>query len=50
MTKFIAIMLGWQEAEDVETGELVVWHDACGVHFTGPDAWRNAVRLSLGRS
>jgi hypothetical protein len=33
---------GWQEAHDVETGALVVFHDALRRHYTGRHAWELA--------
>lgn len=30
---------GWQEARDVDTGGLVVFHETRGIHYTGARAW-----------
>ncbi len=38
----VALLRGWAQAYDVETGELVVFSDSRGIHYTGPDAWRLA--------
>ncbi len=32
----------WAEAFDDITGELVVYSDSRGVHYTGADAWQKA--------
>lgn len=44
--KLLARHRGWQEAYDYDNGQplLVVWHPVRGIHFTGPDAWKWAVR------
>ena len=47
--RLIAKAFGWQTATD-EDGEMpfvVVWHPQLRRHFTGSDAWRRAVRLSI---
>ncbi len=38
----IARLDGWQGAEDVETGTLVVFHEDKAHHYTGPEAWKLA--------
>ncbi|MEH6953018.1 hypothetical protein V4R08_17500 (plasmid) [Nitrobacter sp. NHB1] len=45
----IAKAFGWRTAtdEDGETPLLVVWHPRLRRHFTGSDAWRRAVRVSV---
>lgn len=40
----LARKAGWADFEDVEDSTLlVVAHDDFNVHFTGPDAWQEAV-------
>ena len=45
----IAKAFGWRTAtdEDSETPLLVIWHPRLRRHFTGSDAWRRAVRVSV---
>ena len=47
--RLIAKAFGWHAAtdEDGETPVLVVWHPRPRRHFTGADAWKYAVRLSV---
>jgi len=47
--RLIAKAFGWRTAtnEDGETPLLVVWHPLLRRHFTGSDAWRRAVRVSV---
>lgn len=47
--RLIAKAFGWRAAtdEDGETPVLVVWHPLLRRHFTGSDAWKHAVRLSV---
>jgi hypothetical protein len=47
--RLIAKAFGWRTAndEDSETPLLVVWHPRLRRHFTGYDAWRRAVRVSV---
>jgi hypothetical protein len=47
--RLIAKAFGWQTAtdEDGDTPILVVWHPRLRRHFTGTDAWRCAVRVSI---
>jgi hypothetical protein len=44
--RLIATAFGWRTAadEDGATPILVVWHPR---HFTGSEAWKRAVRLSI---
>jgi hypothetical protein len=45
----IAKAFGWLAAtdEDGEKPVLVVWHPRLRRHFTGSEAWKHAVRLSV---
>jgi hypothetical protein len=47
--RLIAKAFGWRTArdEDGETPILVVWHPRLRRYFTGSDAWRRAVRVSI---
>lgn len=47
--RLVAKAFGWRNAtdEDSETPLLVVWHPRLRRHFTGSDAWRSAVRVSI---
>lgn len=47
--RLIAKAFGWRTAirEDGATPTLVVWHPRLRRHFTGPEAWKHAVRLSI---
>lgn len=47
--RLIAKAFGWRTAndEDGETPLLVVWHPRLRRHFTGSDAWRRAVCVSV---
>jgi hypothetical protein len=47
--RLIAKTFGWRTAtdEDGETPVLVVWHPRLRQHFTGSDAWRHAVSVSI---
>ncbi|MBJ7407917.1 MAG: hypothetical protein JHD07_33410 [Bradyrhizobium sp.] len=47
--RLIAKAFGWhtETLEDGEMPDLVVWHPRLGRHFTGTDAWKCAVRLSI---
>ena len=47
--RLIAKAFGWRTAtdEDGEMPVLVVWHPRLRRHFTGVDAWKHAVRLSV---
>ncbi|UPK40834.1 hypothetical protein IVB18_50370 (plasmid) [Bradyrhizobium sp. 186] len=47
--RLIAKAFGWHTAtaEDGETPVLVVRHPRLRRHFTGTDAWRRAVRVSI---
>lgn len=51
MWKLMAQALGWSEAWDEDGPEplLVVWHDRSGRHYTGPNAWKYAVRHAFSR-
>jgi hypothetical protein len=47
--RLIAKAFGWRTASD-EDGEiplLVVWHPRLRRHFSGSEAWKRAVRLSI---
>lgn len=43
----IAAAFGWHDAHDDEENVLVVWHPKLRRHFTGVDAWKHAVLLSI---
>ncbi|MCP2223590.1 MULTISPECIES: hypothetical protein [Bradyrhizobium] len=45
----IAKAFGWREATDEDgiTPVLLVWHPRLKRHFSGDDAWKRAVRLSV---
>lgn len=47
--RLIAKAFRWRTAtdEDGETPVLVVWHPLLRRHFTGADAWKHAVHLSV---
>ena len=47
--RLIAKAFGWRTATDEDGGTplLVVWHPRLRRHFTGSDAWRRAVRVSV---
>ncbi len=47
--QLIARAFGWRAANDTDrdTLLLVVWHPRLRRHFTGADAWKCAVRLSV---
>lgn len=47
--RLIAKAFGWRTATDgdCEMPVLVVWHPRLRRHFTGTDAWRCAVRVSI---
>jgi hypothetical protein len=47
--QLIAIAFGWRAATGEDRGmpRLVVWHPGLRRHFTGADAWKRAVRLSV---
>jgi hypothetical protein len=47
--RLIAKAFGWRAAtdEDGATPILVVWHPRLRRHFTGSEAWKRAVRLSI---
>jgi hypothetical protein len=47
--QLIALAFGWRAATDEDCGmpPLVVWHPRLRRHFTGVDAWKCAVRLSV---
>lgn len=47
--RLIAAAFGWRAAadEDGPAPLLVVWHPRLGRHFSGPDAWKRAVLLSI---
>jgi hypothetical protein len=47
--KIIATAFGWRPAKDEEGDPplLVVWHPRLRRHFTGADAWKRAVLLSV---
>lgn len=44
--KIIATAFGWRPATD-EIPIRVVWHPRLQRHFTGADAWKRAVLLSV---
>ena len=44
--KIIASAFGWKAAHDDEN-LLVVWHPKLCRHYSGTDAWRQAVLLSI---
>ena len=45
----IATAFGWREATDEDgiAPVLVVWHPRLERHYSGDDAWKLAVRLSV---
>ena len=47
--RLIAKAFGWSAVtdEDGTTPILVVWHPQLRRHFTGSEAWKRAVRLSI---
>jgi hypothetical protein len=45
--KIIASAFGWKTARDADDNRLVVWHPKLRRHFTGPEAWKRAVLLSV---
>lgn len=45
--KIIALAFGWRTAHDDDENHVVVWHPKLRRHFTGADAWRGAVLLSI---
>ena len=45
--KIIALDFGWRTAHDDEEDRPVVRHPKLRRHFTGADAWREAVLLSI---
>ena len=45
--RLIAKAFGWRAAADGATPILVVWHPQLRRHFTGSEAWKRAVRLSI---
>ncbi|MBX9827956.1 MAG: hypothetical protein K2Y27_23545 [Xanthobacteraceae bacterium] len=45
--KIIAAAFGWKPAHDDDENVLVVWHPKLRRHFTGADAWKRAVLLSV---
>lgn len=45
--KIIASAFGWKAARDDDDNRLVVWHPKLRRHFSGPDAWKHAVLLSV---
>jgi hypothetical protein len=47
--QLIALAFGWRAANDTGRDKplLVVWHPRLRRHFTGADAWKRAVRLSV---
>ncbi len=45
--KIIATAFGWKAARDDDDNRLIVWHSKLRRHFTGPDAWKRAVLLSV---
>ncbi len=45
--KIIVSAFGWKAARDDDDNRLVVRHPKLRRHFTGPDAWKRAVRLSV---
>lgn len=45
--KIIALAFGWRTAHDADENHIVVWHSKLRRHFTGSDAWRRAVLLSI---
>lgn len=44
--KIIATAFGWKAARD-DDNRLIVRHPKLRRHFTGPDAWKRAVLLSV---
>ncbi|MEH6952868.1 hypothetical protein V4R08_16620 (plasmid) [Nitrobacter sp. NHB1] len=47
--RLIAKAFSWRTAtdEDGATPTLIVWHPRLRRHFTGSEAWKRAVRLSI---
>lgn len=45
--KIIALAFGWRTAHEDDEYHVVVWHPKLRRHFTGADAWRRAVLLSI---
>ena len=45
--KIIALAFGWRTAHDDDENHVAVWHPKQHPHFTGADAWRGAVLLSI---
>lgn len=45
--KIIATAFGWKTARDDDDNRLVVWHPKPRRHFTGAEAWKRAVLLSV---
>ncbi|MFH1557091.1 MAG: hypothetical protein B7Y01_05510 [Xanthobacter sp. 17-67-6] len=45
--KIIASAFGWKAADDEDENLLVVWHPKLSRHYSGADAWRRAVLLSI---
>ncbi len=45
--KIIALAFGWRTAHDDDENRVVAWHPKLRRHFTGADAWRGAVLLSI---
>ena len=41
--RILALGFGWRSAHDADDGTLVVYHEAAGIHFSGPGAWYAAV-------
>lgn len=45
--KIIASAFGWKAAHDDEADLLVVWHPKLRRHYSGVDAWKQAVLQSI---
>ena len=45
--KIIALAFGWRTAHDDDENHVVVWHPKLRRRFTGANAWRGAVLLSI---
>lgn len=45
--KIIACAFGWKAAHDDDEDGLVVWHSKLRRHYSGADAWKQVVLLSI---
>lgn len=45
--KIIALAFGWRTVPDDDENRVAVWHPKLRRRFTGADAWRGAVLLSI---